>query len=318
VDAPYAIDPELAEILAASPMGAVDLANVDIPVLRAVLAENRSLLPPPEVDPRVHTHERTIPGPDGNEIPVRIYRPAAAPTEPAPALVYFHGGAFYMGDLDTEHRNCLRATADAGCVTVSVDYRLSPEHPFPAGVEDCYAALTWTTGNAAELGIDAGRVAVGGSSAGGALAAAVTLMARDRSGPAICYQTLGYPVIDDRLETPSCAYHDVPVFTGPAAKLMWNLYLGDSPSDVSPYAAPGRASDLSGLPPAYVMTAEFDPLRDEGIDYAVRLQRAGVPAELHNFPGTVHGFDLVAPQSAVAQRAVADRFSALAAALAKP
>ncbi len=142
-------------------------------------------------------------------------------------------------------------------------------------------------------------------------------MARDRGGPALCYQTLGYPVMDDRLETPSCAYDDVPIWTGSAAKHMWTLYLGETRGEVSPYAAPARANDLSGLPPAYVMTAEFDPLRDEGIDYAVRLQRAGVPTELHNFPGTVHGFDLVAPQVAVSQRAIDDRFTALGAAFAR-
>jgi acetyl esterase/lipase len=313
----YAIDPELAEALAASPAAAMDLANVDIPTLRALLEQNRSLLPPLAEDPLVQTEERTIPGPEGNDIPVRIYRPTAPSTEPAPGLVFFHGGAFYMGDLDTEHMNCLRATSTTGCVTVSVDYRLSPEHLFPAGAEDCYAALQWTADHASELGIDTGRIAVGGSSAGGALAAAVALMARDRGGPALCYQTLGYPVLDDRLETPSCAYDDVPIFTGPAAKHMWTLYLGDGRGDVSPYAAPARADDLSGLPPAYIMTAEFDPLRDEGIDYAVRLQRAGVSTELHNFPGTVHGFDLVAPQAAVSQRAIDDRFAALAAAFAK-
>jgi acetyl esterase len=313
----YVIDPELAEALAASPAAAMDLADVDIPTLRALLAQGREFLPPPAEDPRVRTEDRAIPGPAGNEIPVRIYRPIAPSSEPAPGLVFFHGGAFYMGDLDTEHLNCLRATLETRCITVSVDYRLSPEHPFPAGVDDCYAALQWTAGNAAELGIDTERIAVGGSSAGGALAASVALMARDRGGPALCYQSLGYPVLDDRLETPSSAYDDVPIFTGPAAKHMWSLYLGDRRDDVSPYAAPARASDLSGLPPAYVMTAEFDPLRDEGIDYAVRLQRAGVPTELHNFPGTVHGFDLVAPQCAVSQRAIGDRFSALAVAFAR-
>ncbi len=162
----YAIDPELAEALAASPAAAIDLANVDIPALRELLAESRALLPPPAEDPRVGTEDRTIPGPDGNEIPVRIYRPTAANTAPAPGLVFFHGGAFYMGDLDTEHNNCLRATGDTGCVTVSVDYRLAPENPFPAGVDDCFAALEWTAASAAELGIDTERIAVGGSSAG--------------------------------------------------------------------------------------------------------------------------------------------------------
>jgi acetyl esterase/lipase len=195
-------------------------------------------------------------------------------------------------------------------VVVSVDYRLAPEHPFPAGVDDCYLALEWVSTHADELGIDPDRIAVGGSSSGGATAAGVTLMARDRGGPAIAFQLLVYPVIDDRLDTPSMrACIDTPLFARHDAELMWSYYLGSEPSEVSPYAAPGRATDLAGLPPAYVCVAEFDPLRDEGIAYAQRLVGAGVSTELHLYPGTFHGFDAL--PSAVTIRALDEQTAAL-------
>ena len=216
--------------------------------------------------------DRSIPGVEpGTEIPIRVYEPVARPAGPGPALVFFHGGAFVLGDRYTEELRCLRYAAEAGCVVVSVDYRLAPEHPFPAGVDDCYAGLQWTVSHAAELDIDPDRVGVGGSSAGGALAAAVALMARDRGGPALAVQILNYPVIDDRMQTPSMrAFDATPMWTSGSNADMWQHYLGDPEhrGDVSPYAAPGRAPDLTGLPPAYVLTAELDPLRDEGIEYA--------------------------------------------------
>ena len=175
---------------------------------------------------------------------------------------------------------------------ISVDYRLAPENPFPAGVEDCFAAIEWAGRNHAELGIDADRVAVGGSSAGGALAAAVALMARDRGGPRLCYQLLVYPVLDNRLNTPSMlGFTHTPVFARRTAEAMWRHYLGDQISDTSPYAAPARAKTLSGLPPAYVEACALDPLRDENIAYATRLLEAGIATELHVYHGVPHGFD---------------------------
>ncbi|MCX8032972.1 MAG: alpha/beta hydrolase [Thermoleophilia bacterium] len=256
-------------------------------------------------DPRVREVERTIPGPPGApEVRIRIYLPTEPDRGPRPAFVNFHGGAFILGDLETEHPRCLVMSAQGGAVSVGVDYRLAPENPFPAGLEDCYAALCWVAEHAEELGIDPSRLAVGGGSAGGNLAAAVSLLARDRGGPAIALQMLFYPVLDDRCETPSMKLgRDLYVWDYDNSLLMWDHYLGKERTSVSPYAAPARAEDLSGLPPAYIMTAEHDPLRDEAIIYAMRLMEAGVPVELHNYPGTVHGFDFMTP-SDVSVRAV--------------
>lgn len=221
---------------------------------------------------------------------LRFYRPRSAGI--APVLVYCHGGAFLLGFPELEDPGCLRYALGAGCTVVSVDYSLAPEFPFPAGVEECFAALEWVVRHHAALGIDAERVAVGGSSAGGALAAAVALMARDRGGPKLCFQLLVYPVLDDRLTTPSMtSFVDTPVFARPTAEAMWRYYLGAGVSDISPYAAPARATDLSGLPPAYIEACALDPLRDENIAYAARLLHAGNATELHVLPGVPHGFD---------------------------
>jgi acetyl esterase len=188
---------------------------------------------------------------------------------------------------------------------VSVEYRLAPEHPFPAGLHDCYSALVFLAGAAGELGVDTARLALLGASAGGGLAAATALLARDLGGPPLCFQMLHIPELDDRLETPSMrTFVDSPLWNRPLAQLSWEAYLGAGAdrADVSPYAAPSRATDLSGLPPAYISTAENDPLRDEGILYGLGLLQAGVSVELHQFPGTYHGSALVA-SAAVTQRA---------------
>jgi acetyl esterase/lipase len=186
---------------------------------------------------------------------------------------------------------CQRVAGEIGAVVVATSYRLAPENPFPAGVEDCYASLCWTAANAEELGIDPDRLAIAGQSAGGGLAAACALMARDRGGPKLCFQLLEIPELDDRLETPSMlAFDDTPLWNRPNAVWSWKHYLGpDHKGEVSPYAAPSREQDLSGLPPAYVSTMEFDPLRDEGILYALGMLQAGVSVELHSLPGTFHG-----------------------------
>jgi acetyl esterase len=243
-------------------------------------------------DPRVEEIERTVPGPVGApDLLIRIYRPLDRGGV-GPGYVSFHGGGFIAGDLETDHVRCLLMAAEGSAVCVTVAYRLAPENPFPAGVEDCYAALQWAVGNSAALEIDPARVAIGGGSAGGCLAAAVALMARDRGGPAVAFQMLFYPVLDDRCETSSMRNGaDLYVWTPQQAADSWAHYLGKERSHVSPYAAPARAEDLSGLPPAFVLTCEHDPLRDEGILYAMRLMEAGVPVELHNYPGTVHAFD---------------------------
>ncbi|MDP6038490.1 MAG: alpha/beta hydrolase [Candidatus Latescibacteria bacterium] len=255
-------------------------------------------------DDRIEEIERTIPGPDGApDVPIRIYMPVDR-SEAGPGFVNFHGGGFLLGDLESEHPRCLVMAAEGGAVSVGVDYRLAPENLFPAGVEDCYAALQWVVENAEDLKIDPAKIAIGGGSAGGNLSAAVALMARDRGGPDVAFQMLIYPVTDDRCETPSMKDgDDVYIWTYQNSLEMWDHYIGKDRSNVSPYAAPARAEDLSGLPPAYVMTCEHDPLRDEAIIYAMRLMDAGVPVELHNYPGTAHGFDFLM-QSDISTRAV--------------
>ncbi|MEU9022621.1 alpha/beta hydrolase [Actinomadura sp. NPDC048394] len=303
------MDPELSEALAGMPY--VSLAD---PIkARAAMRElSATLSGEPATDPRVDVTDRTIPG----GVPVRVYRP----DRPAgPVLVYFHGGGFVTGDLGNEHHRCLDFAAGLGIVVVSVDYRLAPEHPFPAPFEDAWAATVWTHAHAAELGADPGRVAVGGGSAGGGLAAAVALRARDEGGPPLAFQLLLYPVLDDRMDTASMrAYTEPPLFNRGEVEQMWRHYLGPDrgkPGWETPvYAAPARARDLSGLPPAYVLAAEADPLRDEDLVYARRLIEAGVPVELRHVPGAYHGFDGVL-SAAVARRARDEQHAALREAL---
>jgi acetyl esterase/lipase len=310
----YRFDPELAEIARVAP--ALDLDDVaaarsGMAAMIRQMAEAAGGLR----DERVAVEDRKLPGPAGAPpVPVRIYRPEGR-SGPRPVLVYFHGGAFCLGDLESEHARCMRICAELGYPTVSVDYRLAPEHPFPAGVEDCYAALMWTAHNLRELGGDPARLAIGGASAGGGLAAAVALMARDRGAPALAFQLLIYPVLDDRMSTPSMrAFSDTPMWNRANSERMWRHYLGASRGEISSYAAPARAQELRGLAPAYVMTAEFDPLRDEGIEYASRLMQAGVPTELHNYPGAFHGFDLMGG-AAISQVAIEEQHAALRRAL---
>ena len=257
--------------------------------------------------------DRTVPGPAGApEVAIRIYRPKAEAAAPRPGVFEIHGGGFIMGSIEMMDPWCQRIAAECDGVVVSVEYRLAPEHPFPAGVEDCYAALCWMAENARDLGVDPNRIAVAGQSAGGGLAAATTLLARDRSGPALCFQMLEIPELDDRLETPSMqAFTDTPLWNRPNAVWSWKHYLGpDHSGEVSQYAAPARAKDLSGLPPAYVTTMEFDPLRDEGILYALGLMQAGVPVELHSYPGTFHGSAML-PMAEISRRGIEEATSAL-------
>jgi acetyl esterase len=315
------MDPDLAAAVSALPMdpaGGFGDENM-IRLLRSTPEMLAMMGAELTTDDRVTVENTVIPGPEGApEIPVRIYRPQN-PSSPSPAIVYFHGGAFVIGDYYTEEHRCLRLAADGGCLVVSVDYRLAPENPFPAGVEDCYSALVWVGAHARDLGIDVDRIGVGGSSAGGALAAAVAQMARDRGGVSLALQLLIYPVTDDRMETPSMrAFSATPVWNSASNALMWDHYLGVRRDYISNYAAPGRAADLSDLPPAYIMTAEFDPLRDEGIIYAQRLMQARVPVELHSFAATCHGFDLLAPTIELSRRAVDEQVGAVVRALGSP
>lgn len=265
--------------------------------------------------------DRTIPGPAG-ALPIRIYTPAG--TSPFPALVYFHGGGWVVGTLDVVDGPCRALAVQAGRVVISVDYRLAPEHQFPAGLEDAYAATAWVAAQAAELGVDPAHLAVGGDSAGGNLAAAVTLLARDRGGPPLDYQLLIYPATDRDFTTASyLANADGYFLTRNASIWFWGHYLGENqpegpvPAADNPYVAPLRSSDLSGLPPALVITAEYDPLRDEGEAYAEKLRAAGVPVQLTRYDGLTHGFFQLAGVLDAAKQAIAEAAAALRQALGK-
>ena len=251
----------------------------------------------------VDKRDEVVPGHDGGpDVVVRVYTPRSV-AAPLPALLYIHGGGFLMGSVADMDIPCQDYCGELGAVIVSVEYRLAPEHPYPAGLHDCYAALVWLHQQANALGVDVARVAVGGGSAGGGLSAAVALLARDLGGPALCFQFLQIPELDDRLQTASMQqFVDTPLWNRPNAEWSWKHYLGElhGGDDVPYTAAPSRCQDLSGLPPAYVSTMEFDPLRDEGILYALALMRDGVQVELHSYPGTFHGSSLF--PSAVAAR----------------
>ena len=229
-----------------------------------------------------------VPGP-ACEIPIRVYTPEQS--GPSPVLVYCHGGGWVLGDLESHDAVCRALANAAGCLVASVEYRLAPEHKFPAAAEDAYAATRWVAENAGQIGGDPQRIAVGGDSAGGNLAAAVALMARDRGGPQLVFQLLIYPVTDSACETVSCQENCEGYFlTLDMLRWFWNHYLGSDADRGNPYAAPLRARDLRGLPPALVLTAEFDPLRDEGEAYAARLRAAGVQVQRKRYDGMIHGF----------------------------
>jgi acetyl esterase/lipase len=312
--APGALDPELARVLEHLPSAGTEAHLDDLELIRSLrdtLAIMKALGTSLPTDERVTVENVSVPGPaEGSEILVRLYRPAQRGTG---ALLFLHGGAYVLGDVYVEEQKCLQLAADGRCVVASVDYALAPESPFPAGLEDAYAGLRWLMAKATALGVDPARIAVGGSSAGAGLAAALALLARQRGGPPICFQLLVYPMLDDRMDTPSMSMTGTPLFTPRAAADAWGHYLAGRAADH--LAAPGRATDLRGLPPAYVVVAEHDPLRDEGLDYARRLVEAGVPTELHLYPGTFHGFDLVGAHTGIGRRALEEQASALRRAL---
>lgn len=253
-------------------------------------------------EPVAHVENRTLPGPAG-EIPVRVYRPR--PDGLLPALVYFHGGGWVICSLDT-HDNLCRALANrAGCTVVSVDYRLAPEHRFPAALEDCYAAATWVAERGAALGVDAARVAVGGDSAGGNLAAVVAQRARERGAPRLAAQLLVYPVTNNDFDTVSYKENaEAYMLTRSMMHWFFRHYLDDPAQGDQPAVSPLRAEGLDGLPPALVVTAGYDPLRDEGDAYAEHLRRAGVPTRHLRYDGMFHGFFSMFEQIETAREAV--------------
>ena len=274
-------------------------------------AAMRELAGDPE--PLARVEDRAIPGP-GGDLPVRIYTPEGAS---GGAILFFHGGGWVICNLDT-HDGPSRALANlTGSTLISVDYRLAPDAKYPAAAEDCYAATRWASEHAAELGIDASRIAVAGDSAGGNLAAVVAQMARDRGGPQIAFQVLVYPVTDRDYSTGSYAEHGNSDDLLSSADMVWywDHYLESAEQAQEPYAAPLQADDLSGLAPALVITAEYDVLRDEGEAYARALEAAGVPTTLTRYDGVFHGFFNMAPMLDKATAAQAEAGAALRAAL---
>jgi acetyl esterase/lipase len=312
------MDPELAPGLEIYKQLGFERQELDaeaIVSLRAQVAQVFSAMssqaPPTE---GVAKEDRMVPGPDGGpELHVRVYRPGGAEAT-TPCLYWIHGGGMVMGDLDQDDMACEAYAKQLGCVVVAPEYRLAPENPHPAPVEDCYAGLLWTAAHAEELGIDPERIAVGGSSAGGGLSASVALLARDREGPPIAMQALVYPMLDDRgITASSREFSGILSWSREQNQSGWRALLEgrEGADDVSPYAAAARAEDLSGLPPALVQACELDTLRDEAIEYAGRLLAAGVSTELQVYPGTYHGSDWFAPEAAVSGRMLEDRVRAL-------
>ncbi|MEZ5141156.1 MAG: alpha/beta hydrolase [Acidimicrobiales bacterium] len=246
-------------------------------------------------------HDRVVPASGGTAGPRIVLYERPDRTRPTGALLWIHGGGLVLGTPEQDHRWCSSLADELGILVVSVDYRLAPEHPYPAGLDDCMAALAWLHHHADELGVDTTRVAVGGASAGGGLAAAVALRARDEGGPPLCFQLLNYPMLDDRtvLADDHQGRGEL-VWTPASNRFGWTAYLGDAPrpDHAVPYAAPGRATDLSNLPPAWIGVGDLDLFHAEDLDYATRLRAAGVECELVEEPGMYHGADQLATRAA--------------------
>lgn len=300
-------------------------ALTDMPVLemdaeRLAMRRATPIPYPPSPDmPGVLVEERHVPGPAGApDVRVLLYRPAKSGA-PAPAILHIHGGGMVLGEPEMNDASNRMLCDTLGAVIVSVDHRLAPEHPFPAPIEDCYAALLWLAAQADALGVDRARVAVKGESAGGGLAAGLALLARDRGEVPIVFQCLTYPMIDDRPAVDPHPHTGEFIWTARSNRFGWASYLGQEPGrpGVSPYAAPARAQDLAGLPPALIIATTLDLFLEENLEYARRLTRAGVPVELIVYPGAYHGFSM-AGDTALQRRYTCDVEAALAAALGAP
>ena len=296
--------------------------NADtLPAMRRLTSDGIPGLPPVDLTAggAIRVQELTVPGPAGDpDITLLVLSPAAGATN-APCIYHTHGGGMIIGDRRTGIDLFLPHVVDSGAVVVSVEYRLAPEHPDPAPVEDCYAGLRWTAEHADELGIDPSRILISGASAGGGLAAGVALLARDRGGPALSHQVLICPMLDDRFTTHSSRMHDgTGGWDRNDNEFGWTSLLGErrGTDDVSPYAAPARATDLAGLPRTFLDVGSAETFRDEVLDYATRLSQAGVSVDLHMWGGGFHGFDMLVPQAAVSQASLATRDAFLRRALA--
>ena len=279
------LDPQAKESLAQRAAAGLPAQHEVSPEEARAMQQAQPRIPGPAV---AGIEDDAAPGPHG-DVAVRIYRPDGA--GPLPVTMWFHGGGWVVGNIETNDATCQALANAAGSIVVSVEYRLAPEHPYPIPLEDCYAATCWAAENAASFGGDPSRLAVAGASAGGNLAAAVALMARDRPGPRLAHQSLVYPVTDTDFERASYVENgDGYGLSYDTMRYFWECYLPDAADASDPYAVPMAAEDLSGLPSAYVLTAEYDPLRDEGEAYAERLREAGVPTALTRYDGMIHGF----------------------------
>lgn len=308
----YPFDQELAPAVPFLPK----LDFNDIPAARGAADELAAVAPPVDLTGVTYEDVR-IPVSGGDTIMLRITTPDAG-QRPLPVIYDLHPGGFCLGSSSDVFPRDVMLAREVGAIVIAADYRLAPEHPYPTPLEDCYAGLVWIAEHAQTLGADADRIAVYGQSGGGGLAAGLTLLARDRGTPAVCFQYLAFPEIDDRLETPSMKrFVDTPLFNQPNAAASWQHYLGTmvpgSP-DVPVYAAPARETDLAGLPRTYVAVMQFDPLRDEGIAYVQKLLEADVSVELHLFPSTFHYSRAIAAAE-VSQREMAEEVSVLRRAL---
>lgn len=305
--AAYRFDPELA---AALPL-LIEVDATDVAALR-VLADQMTSSAASVDTTGVTVYEERVPGIDGApDTTARVYR---AERSTGGCILDLHNGGYILGRLAFEEGRNVVVARELGVTVVSVNYRLAPEHRFPAALQDCHATLVWVAENAAALGVDPSRIVVRGASAGGGLGAALTLLVRDRGGPPIRFQFLSVPALDDRLGTDSMTrYVDTPIWNRANACASWESYLGPGvpgSETVPALAAPARASDLSGLPPAYISLMQFDPLRDEGLEYARRLMAAGIQVELHIFPGTFHGSTMV-ENAEVTQRELTEELDIL-------
>ena len=299
------LDPQAqAQLDALAALNIPDFATMTPQQARATFEGMR---PDIEPTPVARVENRSVSLADG-EVAVRIYSPENAN---GGALVFFHGGGWVFGDLESHDETCRVLAAGAGVTVIATDYRLAPETRFPGAAEDCYGVTCWVADNAAELGVDPGRIAIGGDSAGGNLSAVVAQMARDRRGPEICFQLLIYPVTDADFDTGSYLDNAEGYFLTRAGMMwFWDHYVPDPQDRANPYCAPIRAADLSGLPPAFVLSAEFDPLRDEGEAYGRALAAAGVSVSAQRYDGMLHGF-FATPGMTVAETAQRDAVAAL-------